>query len=370
MEPQSSNSQIPQQNLPQPHRVSRKRFFLIGGVLFIVALTVLIGRVTLTFERVSKGKGVVFENEEDAGFTPHKDSDRVNVLLMGLRGVDDPEGGLLTDAMTVASLKKSTKEAALISIPRDVWVRMPGKKTYDKINAAYALGFEEGGSASALAYAKAVAEKVTGLSLDGAVSVDIQALRDFIDAVGGITLTLERPFTENRQWVRGGDMGTSTAFIIETYTVTSADGIATETAKWVFELPKGTQVLNGTTALYYIRARFSSNDFDRARREQQVLVALGTKLKSRGTLLNPFALNELLKAFERNVETDMSPKRILELASFASGIAARTVQKIILSDDETGLLQTKHQNGVYTLVPRTGNFEEIRKMSREVFAEK
>ena len=353
----------------QSRRASRKRFVLIGSALVAVALIIFAGRITLTFERISKGQSAVLENGEDAGFAPYKNSDRINVLLMGLRGVEDPEGGLLTDAMAVASLKKSTKEAALVSIPRDLWVRMPGKKTYDKINAAYALGFEEGGGASALAYAKAAAEKVTGLALDGAVSVDMRALRDVIDAVGGITIALEYPFTEDRQWVRGGDMGTSTAFVIETHTATSAEGIAAETSKWVFRIPKGMQTLDGTTALYYVRARFSSNDFDRARREQQVIQALGAKFKSRGTLLNPFALNELLKVFERNVETDMPIKRILEFASLASGVQVARVRTVILSDGENGFLEAKQQNGVYTLVPKTGNFEEIRKMSREVLSE-
>jgi len=96
MKQQYPDNQIPQRRMLQSRRASRKRFVLIGSALVAVALIIFAGRITLTFERISKGQSAVLENGEDAGFAPYKNSDRINVLLMGLRGVEDPEGGQVT----------------------------------------------------------------------------------------------------------------------------------------------------------------------------------------------------------------------------------------------------------------------------------
>ncbi len=367
------NNQGPLRDLPEsppklsPERKkSRKGFFVFGGIGLVI-IAVLAGRVTLTFQNISEQSNVALQQfDDEKNFLPQKDPDRINVLALGIRGAEDPEGGLLTDGIVVLSVQKSTGRAALISIPRDLWVRMPGRREYDKINAVYALGFKEGGKSSALAYTKSVAERVTGLALDGAASVNLEGVREFIDMLEGVTVKLQVPFIEDRQWVRGGDMGTSTAFSIQTDTVSTSQGVV-ESQKWVFALPAGTQTLDGRTTLYYLRARFSSSDFDRARREQQVLVALREKVTSLGFLLNPFKLNDLLRAFERNVSTDLEFSRISEFASYASRIKSSAIQHIIFSSGEKELLEVKYQNSLYTLVPKAGNFDAMRDVSRSVF---
>ncbi|MDO8557679.1 MAG: LCP family protein [bacterium] len=347
---------------------SRKTFFIFGGIGLVI-IAVLAGRVTLTFQNISENSNVALQKFDDEhNFFPQKDPDRVNVLVLGIRGKEDPEGGLLTDGIVVLSVQKSTGHAALISIPRDLWVRMPGRREYDKINAVYALGFEERGQGTALAYAKSVVERVSGLTLDGAVSVNLEGVKEFIDTLGGVTVKLQSPFIEDRQWIRGGDMGTSTAFSIRTDTVSTSQGVV-ESQKWVFALPAGTQTLDGITTLYYLRARFSSNDFDRARREQQVLVAIREKVTSLGFLLNPFKLNDLLRAFERNVSTDLEFSRISEFASYASRIKSPTIRHVIFSSGENELLEVKYQNNLYTLIPKSGNFDAMREVSRNVFKE-
>jgi len=80
--------------------------------------------------------------------------DRMNILLLGYRGVDDPNGGLLTDSMMVISIKKSTGEVALISVPRDLYVTLPHSESKGKINEAYAVGTKNGGWQSALSFAR------------------------------------------------------------------------------------------------------------------------------------------------------------------------------------------------------------------------
>jgi len=97
------------------------------GIFLVVAISIILILVFLFFLKT--------------GFL--KDEDRINFLLLGIRGVNDKNGGLLTDSIMIVSLKKSTKQIALISIPRDLYVQMPGESFFEKINAAYALGLKK-----------------------------------------------------------------------------------------------------------------------------------------------------------------------------------------------------------------------------------
>jgi polyisoprenyl-teichoic acid--peptidoglycan teichoic acid transferase len=357
---------LPAASAYRKRKIGKKKIIAAAAALAVIAL--LIGRVSYTFEHISQnGSLSVRQLETEAGFIPYKDADRLNLLIVGYRGASDPEGGLLTDAMVVVSVKKSTGESALISIPRDLWVKMPGKAYYDKINAAFALGYEEGGAKAALQYSEVVAERVTGLAIDGAAAFNIAASKELIDSLGGVAVNLSRPFIESHQWIRGGDMGPSNAFKIWTDTASTSEGVV-ETQKWVFELPAGMQTLDGSTALYYMRARYSSTDFDRARRQQQVLLALRDKLKSAGVLLNPVMLNRMLGIFERNVITDIPFSQVPQLASLAAKADTSKVRHLVFETGDSGLLAAKiNQDGIYILQPKSGNYGAMRQASKDIF---
>jgi len=199
--------------------------------------------------------------------------------------------------------------------------------------------------------------------------------------LGGLTVTLRQPFIEDRQWVRGGDMGTSSMFVIWKDTATSSEVIAHEdgttsvgevvheSERWVFNLPRGTHVLNGTTALYYLRARYASSDFDRARRQQEALIGMRDKLKSLGILLNPLKINELLRVAERHITTDISLSQLADLAGLAARIDVSALTHTVLDASEGGYLTARrNEQGLYVLEPRDGSFAAIRKAARDVFA--
>jgi LCP family protein required for cell wall assembly len=366
IEPETVKPAFPAAPPPLPPR-RRKRMLVIFGAALVGVLLLFVGRFSYTYQQIVNGGSLSLQSLEEDAFVPLKDADRVNLLFLGIRGIDDPEGGLLTDVMVVASIKRSTGEAALVSIPRDLWVQMPGRRAYDKINEAYALGYEEGGKSGAIEYAKVVGQRVSGLSIDGVVSVNLQMVHDAVDAIGGITLHLDRPFVEDRQWVNGGDMGTSTAFYIQSDTVSTSKGIV-ETQKWVFKIPAGTHTLDGVTTQYYIRARYATSDFDRARREQEVLLAVRNKLASSGVLLNPVAINKMLAAFEQNVVTDISFTRIPDLVKLVSRVDAAHVERIVLDVSEKGFLKAgRSKTGAYILLPVSGNFLDIRSACKSVF---
>lgn len=266
--------------------------------------------------------------------------DKLNILLLGIRGVDDPNGGLLTDTLMIMSIKPQTGEVALISIPRDLYVKMPYSDHKNKINEAYALGIKndkhwKGG----LKYSKEAIADVTGLDIHYAASIDFEAFKEMIDTLGGITITLDKPFSETNQFAEG-----------------------------IIELPAGKQVIDGGTALLFVRARFSSSDFDRARRQQQVLLAVKEKAFSLGVISNPVKIIAILNSIGNHVRTDMELWEIQEIAVMSKRLDTSDIKRKVFSTGKDGLLYSSwSDNGSYILLPEGGNFDKIREVCRGIF---
>jgi hypothetical protein len=111
--------------------------------------------------------------------------------------------------------------------------------------------------------------------------IDLQGFKEMVDTVGGITINVERSFTDHEY-------------------PTDNDKIETISFK------KGVQTMNGATALKYARSRKGDNgegsDYQRARRQQKVLVAIKDKVLSTETLLNPAKVLELISSIEQNLK--------------------------------------------------------------------
>ncbi len=265
--------------------------------------------------------------------------ERLNVLLLGLRGVSDPNGGLLTDTMMVASINLKSGGVALISIPRDLYVEMPNHDYKRKINEAYVLGIEDRKDWKAgLEYAKKAASNVTGLDIHYAVSVDFNAFKEIIDILGGVTITLDRPFSELGQFEEGP-----------------------------IYLSAGKQTIDGDTALLFSRARFSSSDFDRAKRQQQVLLAAKEKAMGLGVLSNPLKIISILDSIGNHIKTDAELWEIQEMAVLAKRIDSSKVKQKVFDTTENGLLYSSRDgNGSYILLPEGGNFDRIKQESQSI----
>ncbi|KKT26981.1 MAG: Cell envelope-related transcriptional attenuator [Parcubacteria group bacterium GW2011_GWA2_43_9b] len=357
---------------PKP-RPRWRRFAFGSWILVLVVILVGVGgsliyKTGFTFSQIQT------EKIDNLGLTenmvtpmPAPDSDQINILLLGLRGETDPNGGLLTDSIMVLSIKKSTGQVALISIPRDLYVAIPSTNTKEKINYAYALGFEKKGAAGALLFSKIAVSQVTGLYIDRAISVDHQALKDIVDTLGGITITLDKPFIEDQQWFDGGDAGFSSAFFIRTTMATSSNG-EIKSQKWVFEIPAGISNLDGSTALYFARARYSSSDFDRVRRQQMVLAAMKEKALSLGVLANPVKIFQILDSLSRNVKTDMDADDFKNLISIADNLKTKNIIHKVFDTTPEGLLRTSRtDSGSYILLPQSDNFSKIQEACKNIF---
>lgn len=266
--------------------------------------------------------------------------DRINILLLGLRGADDiKNGGLLTDTMMIVSLKPQTNEVAMTSIPRDLYVEMPGSDTKGKINEAYSYGMKSGDWKDGLKSSRQEIEDVTGLDIHYVVSVDFTAFKEIIDTMGGVTVYLDKPFSEAVPFEEG-----------------------------YISLPAGTSTLNGDKALLYSRARYSSSDFDRARRQQQVLVAVKEKALSLGILSNPIKLVSILDSVGNHVRTDAELWEIKELAELFRNANTSSIKSKVFDTSEAGLLyQTHNSAGSYILLPVGGNYDKIHEACKNIF---
>ena len=197
---------------------------------------------------------------------------------------------------------------------------------------------------------KAAVTLVTGEPVDYFFVMDFAGFESVVDALGGITVEVPKDFYDPRY---------------------PGKNYSYET----FQLKKGWQRLDGSTALKYVRERHDDpeGDFGRAKRQQQVLQAIKEKAYSPGTYLNFFRINSLFESVAENVETDVT---LLEMQSFyelsKTLDTAHVTTQVIDAWKPESLLRVDHLmlGGVraFILVPRTGTWEETRELSKNIFS--
>ena len=271
---------------------------------------------------------------------------RVNILVLGIGG-QGHEAPNLTDTMMVVSIDPKTKDAAMLSIPRDLYVKIPAtSKTgtqYGKINAANVYG---GPQLSAR-----VVSNVIGVPIHYYVMLDFAGFKQAIDAVGGI------------------DINVPTAINDPSYPCDNGKGYCP------FRMAAGKQHMNGATALRYSRSRKSTSDFDRAARQQLVIAALREKALKLSTLTNPVKLTALLDTLGGHIKTDIQPAELSKIAALAKDIdPGKTPTKVLDTESKDSLLVggTNIIDGAgYIEVPKLGNFayRDIQDMVKNIFAD-
>ncbi len=320
---------------------------------------------------------------------------RVNILLLGMRGADDPAGGTLSDSEELVSIEPKENKVSMISIPRDLYVDNPATGTQTKLNDVYAAG-EQKGKGQGLTYTEQEFGKITGQTIDYAVAVNYNAFTDLINTIGGVTVTLDQPFEESVQFNQphvcdsffNVPTGQWENKIVKHHVI--QNGVSVEVKRKVpmyqlctaptnteecggdFKLSAGTQTLNAAQALCYARARETSNDFARAARQQQIMQAIKDKLLSAGTLTNFAKLNGILDSLGNNVTTDMQPWEMKRLFDLYGQMKGYTLYQRVLdtsSDPEVGLLYGK-QDPVAgdILLPKGDNYNQIQNLFKNIFS--
>ena len=311
----------------------KKKIAISAAVVFFIVFSFLFAKVEKTFSLINNRlwkRTVHIDN--------YQEKNRTDILLLGLRGKDDLEnGGLLTDTIMLASIDTQNDKIALISIPRDLYVRVPGPGKMEKINFTYAYGKEKYGDG--LSVSRQAVEKVAGVDIDYAVAVDFDSFINLIDTIGGVDVYVPREFVKTSQW------------------------------GWEFRVPKGLNHMNSQTALYYARSRYSSSDFDRSRRQQDILTAIANKALNLKILSNPVKLNAILNSLSKGLDTDIDFISMLNLIKYGGMIQNDKIIRFILNDSDDNLLRPDHINSAYVLYPKAGmeNYDAIKEKIRNIF---
>jgi LCP family protein required for cell wall assembly len=232
--------------------------------------------------------------------------ERVNVLLLGVDARPDEIGAMRTDTMILATLDPSDNSAGMLSIPRDLWVTIPGYGE-NRINMAHYDGDEKNYPGGGPALAKRTVQYNLGVPVNYYVRVDFGGFRRIVDAIGGIDIDVEAPIIDD-------------TYPDENY---GYDPLYIEA---------GHQHMNGELALKYARTRHGNSDFDRAKRQQQVLLAIRDQALQLDLLPK---LPELMVILAGTVQTDLQPNDILNLAQIAWKIDRSKVKTVVLGTEFT-----------------------------------
>lgn len=219
---------------PVPARSARRRGYCLVGCGFLILLPLVIA--------IGGGGGIFL-----AGWQ----SGRLNVLILGLDRRPGETGPVRTDTIILATFDPQQPQVALLSIPRDLWVDIPGQGS-NRLNTANYFGdLAQPGYGPILAMQ--TVQHNLGPVVHGYIELDFAGFVTLVDALGGIEIDVPETIVDDRY-------------------PTPDYGVTTIT------IPAGRQYMDGETALIYARTRHSDGDFGRSQRQQQLLRALATRV--------------------------------------------------------------------------------------------
>lgn len=250
-----------------------------------------------------------------------------NLLVLGL----DRRGAELarTDTLLLARVGPPGRAASFLSIPRDLWVPIPGHGQ-DRINTAYSWGELGGGDGASLA--RRTVEESFGVRVERVAVVDFACFQHAVDAAGGVTVDVPQRLVDEAYPTDDGG-----------------------TAVVVFET--GQQKIAGPRALQYVRTRAADSDFGRIRRQQQVVGALAARLRDPAAAVH---VSGVLLGRCAAAGTDLSPADLAALAAVGGSGGEPTFHLL----GESMVSPTVLPSGAQVLMPR---WERIRPLVAEIF---
>lgn len=249
----------------QKEGIGKRVFAIIGVLLAILAIASasyywLSGMLTTG---TIKDKGSIV--------TPQN---KVNIMVMGVDERSDDVGR--SDTLFVMTVDTNTKEVAMLSVPRDTRVKIPGKG-WDKINHAYAFGGQK--------LSQQAVEGLLGIKIDHHIMINIAGFQKIIDAIGGVTIDVEKRMYYNDPYDDNGGL--------------------------VIDLQPGVQHMDGRTAIQYVRYRDEEGDIGRVERQQKFLKAVMNEVTSPSVITK---IPAIIREVSSVVQSDMSTSEMLNLA--------------------------------------------------------
>jgi polyisoprenyl-teichoic acid--peptidoglycan teichoic acid transferase len=248
--------------------------------------------------------------------------ERVNILLLAIDKREGEVGPFRTDTMILATLDPKTKTAGMLSIPRDLYVPIPMPGVGDnRINTANFFGDSYKYPGGGPALAKKTVEYNLGEPVHFYVLIDFNGFRKIVDTLGGIDIDVPAPIDDSQ-------------YPTENY------GIET------IHIPAGHVHMDGELALEYARSRHTTSDFDRSRRQMQIILAIRDKALRIDALSK---LPVLITQFRNSIQTDLTPQQVLALAPIAAQVRPDNIKS--LSIDQTMTYEIRLNNGADVLWP-------------------
>jgi LCP family protein required for cell wall assembly len=260
--------------------------------------------------------------------------DRVNILLMGIDQRAGDPGPWRTDTMILVSIDPATNSASMLSIPRDLWVPIPGMGE-NRINMAHYLGDANDYPGGGPALAQKTVWYALGIPVHYYVRINFDGFERLLDAIGGITVNVEKPIDDDKY--PDGNYGTMQVHI-----------------------PAGVQQMDGRTALQFARSRHGTGDFDRMARQQALIVAARDKVLNLDIPIS--SLPKMLDLAGDTISTNLSFGEMYALAQMVKQIGRDQIRHGVIDDSMTTTVTTPEQWMVE--VP---DWDKVQKLVDELF---
>lgn len=272
-----------------------------------------------------------------------------NILLLGVGG-EGHEGKDLTDSIILANINHAKKTVSVLSIPRDMYVERSDVGGA-RINKLFEIGIQKYESEhKGLELVRKTISELFEISLPYAVKIDFQGFEKVIDELDGIDVfveeTIDDPFYPDENF--GNEP---------------------------FYLPAGNRHLDGKTALKYVRSRKTSSDFDRSKRQQQVLLAIRDKAEKKHVMRSPRKLKNIFNEIEDHVTTNMDLRELITLAGMAPDLDKDKIFPWNMHDDPVktgGFLYAPVRElygGAFVLLPASDDWFSVKKYFSLIFNE-
>jgi LCP family protein required for cell wall assembly len=230
---------------------------------------------------------------------------RSNFLMLGVDRQEGTDWASRTDTIMVFTLDPETGAVALLSIPRDLHLAIPGYG-WDRINTANVYGYLQDYPGGGPALLEETVVVNFGIPIDGYLMVNFQAFERIVDALGGIDVYVPESLHDT---------------LYPNPRPEDPYGYKT------LHFDPGWQHMDGVRALEYARSRMSTSDFDRAKRQQQILLAIRERALSPGGILR---WPPMVRVVMDEIKTDMGLGQLLALAIRAMRIDTSSLRQVVL----------------------------------------
>jgi polyisoprenyl-teichoic acid--peptidoglycan teichoic acid transferase len=343
--------------------INKKTILVLAGLLTVIVsatITYFVAKPKLNPTSQDFPDTSLTQTELDTTLPP-EDLKTLTVLLLGYGGAGH-QGGFLTDVIQIVHLDFEKSKLSMISVPRDLWVKLPNNKEA-KINAAFTLGddpdkpIDSGG-----AVAKKMASSVTGLSIDYFMAIDFVGFKRLIgEELDGLEVNVPETLDDSWYPIKGEELNPCGM---------TPDEIADLTAeKSGFELEKqfecryehlyfqkGLVVMEGGDALGYVRSRHGSagGDFSRSQRQHALLTAIKDKLWSIEALKNA---PEFFEKTARHITSDINLEIVKYLVPALKATQNFETQTIVLSTENV-FTTSRSSTGQSIIIPKN-NWKDV-----------